>query len=735
MNSMYTLMVNLLLIITSVTLHDAVVAPPQPTDVDASYRSGQTFITWTENAAIVGESYRIYRSDQPITSANLTGATLLHEVWENSARFYGNRYRNYESPPVWRDRYVENYVIEDHGSELSAGTGLLVWTLSLEDFQGGSSGNSYYAITTIYDGVENITDFSSANTAGPVAESIAAPQPVALLSNGSWHSFIQYMDLDNWNPTFHAPRSYNSYYGVDAATPGITQSIQYAYDYAVFVPETPQCGGEVPDTLPVLLDLHAWQGNVYPAPSNPVDLCAYVIHPFDVSETWWFGFARDYDFRLGGVPGAGDAIANYTEQRLLQMISDLIRVPVGPAVDIERIYVKGHSMGGSGALALALRYPDVFAAAYASKPMTNYREAGGWVGSVAAKWGNTTSELPVSLTAPPGWGDHLPAYDGNSVWDWQNHQLNLATRFLDPMVPFGMDQGINDTSISWATQGAPLYLPLNASHQLWGVSVTDDGHNAGNYRGLPPNLQMDAQGVPFAGMQVRRCETVPGIANASANLSIAPEITPTSTGGYQQTIRWSASWDNWDNPPLDLDILWQMSLCTVDPAVTGAACGTGISQTLDLTPRRVQTFTITPDTSYFWRNRAVAGDTLLAGGLVTASSDGLITLDGVSIPTTGSRITLAPVDGPFTATVNITTSGQGSVEALPDTAYYELGQRVTFTANAAQNWAFEHWETDVTGNENTVTRTITGTLSVKAVFVFRPKVYLPTVLRGKESDG
>jgi len=92
---------------------------------------------------------------------------------------------------------------------------------------------------------------------------------------------------------------------------------------------------------------------------------------------------------------------------------------------------------------------------------------------------------------------------------------------------------------------------------------------------------------------------------------------------------------------------------------------------------------------------------------------------------------LAPVDVPFTATLSITTSGQGSVGMIPDAAHYELGQRVTFTANAAQSWAFERWETDVTGDENTVTRTITGTLSIKAVFVFRPKVYLPLVLLGK----
>ncbi len=362
--------------------------PPQPTALSVTHRSGQSFITWQERSELQGLSYRVYRHTAPITSSNIVSATLLYEVPEGSSQFYANRYRDYSSPPNWQPRYVDRFIVTDLGQQLPGDSGLLVWTLGPSDFGGGNKGSAYYAVTTVDGGIENIDDFTKQNTYGPVSEAIGDPTPILIQeSDTGWHAFIQYMDLRSWNPTFHAPNSTNSYYGLDSTDPKVKNAIQYAYDYAVFVPGHEQCGETIPDTLPVLVSLHAWQGNVYPPPSSASSYCAYVIRPVDVTETWWYGFARNHDFRLGGSPVAGDEVVNYTEYRVLRMVYDLIRDPLTKPVDPERVYVSGHSMGASGALAFALRYPNVFAASYASKPMTNYREAGGWTGSVASKWG------------------------------------------------------------------------------------------------------------------------------------------------------------------------------------------------------------------------------------------------------------------------------------------------------------------------------------------------------------
>ena len=520
----------------------------------------------------------------------------------------------------------------------------------------------------------------------------------------------------------------NSYYGLDPTDPGVRDAIQYAYDYAVYAPTLAACGGAWPAALPLLVNLHAWQGSVYPPPSSaPNSYCAYTLQPVDMTETWWYGFARNHDFRTPGLPAAGDVIVNYTEQRVLRMIDDLLAATIGPPVDAQRIYVSGHSMGASGALALALRYPAVFAAAYASKPMTNFREAGGWLGSVQAKWGAVATALPVAIAAPNDWAAHLAAYNGSSVWVWQNHQANLAARAGDAMTPFGLAQGINDTSIPWATQGAPLYGPLTTGRQSWAGLVTDDGHNWTNFRGLPPTLAGDARGVPFAGLQVRRDESVPALANGSANLTHGAAITPTTTGGYNQLMRWSAAWDAWDRPAhrpahpvADEPVRSRRRNGPLrrrtgadqrcDPAPPAAIRGQrGRELSLAQSPRRRRQ----PDRGrrHHRRRRRPAHR------------------PGRDHPAHGSRLTLLPAALPVTATLTVTVSGQGQVTATPQQAAYERGQRVTLHAVAATGWRFSSWAGDVQGAETSATLLLTdNTHQVTARFVEAEKrTFLPLI--------
>ncbi|TMC49653.1 MAG: hypothetical protein E6J26_10110, partial [Chloroflexi bacterium] len=296
-----------------------------------------------------------------------------------------------------------------------------------------------------------------------MSESAAEPLPVEVASGlgGGWHAYIQFMNFRAWNPTFHAPRAANGFYGFSQTDPGVTQAIQYAYDYALFEPAAAQCGSPMPANLPVVIWLHGWHGNDYPPPASPPTWCAYTIYPVDEGESWWFGFARHFDYRSGGQPVAGDTVVNYTEQRVLRMLHDLSRQPPGLPPDMNRVYVSGESMGGGGALALALRFPNVVAAAYASKPVTNYRTAGGWAPNIADKWGSVTLNLPVQIDAPNGWAQHLQPHNGDGVWDWQDHQANLVNRAGDLMAPFGATHGLNDVTLDWGTQGAPAIETYN----------------------------------------------------------------------------------------------------------------------------------------------------------------------------------------------------------------------------------------------------------------------------------
>ena len=607
---------------------------PQPKGLAAVHRSGQTFLTWTERADLQGEQYRVYRHTEPITAATLAKAKRLAHVGEGSGRFFADRY-NHEGSGTWRARYVDRFVIQDKAEPLPPGVGLLVWTAAAEDFGGQKGGKAYYAVTTVAaGGAENVRDLGPGNTTGPVAERVDDPLPVEIAHKGSAlaHVFIQYMDLRTWNPTFCAPREGN-YYGLKADSPGVPNALQYAYAYTIGQPDPANHGGKVPDTLPVILYLHGWDDDTYKPQLVPSRwYCALEVRPIDVHQTWFFGFARKHDYRKGGQPPKGDTVANYTEHRMLRMVYDLLRHPqLGRRADRSRIYVYGHSMGGSGALALALRYPNVFAAAYASEPMTNYRtsgEGGGtsWRSDIEPKWGKVALNLPVRIDAPGGWAKHLQQHNGTGVWDWQNHQANLTRRIGDEMVPLCLAHGLKDTVIEWKTQGIGTYAAFNASARAWAGAVLDLDHTWTSFEGFLPSLG-DLQGVgPFGGLKAVLNETVPGLSNAGGNAPIPPK----GVGRYNTTLEWSASWNPWDKAPIDTPTEWRISLRATD----------GRATQVDVTPRRCQRFRPKPGSRYRWENRRVGDDGLIAGGTVTADRHGLVTVRKFAVSAGGSRLVL-----------------------------------------------------------------------------------------------
>lgn len=613
----------------------ALAAPPhQPTNIQVTHRSGQTFVTWSEVASIKGEHYRIYRHTQPITAATLNKAARLWQVAEGSSRFFADRY-NVESSGVWKARYFDRFVIEPLGDPLPNGTGLLVWTLSAASFQGALRGSAYYAVTTVgKDGKENTSSFTRANTTGPIQERVSDPSPVEILrgDGGKGHVYTQYMDLWNWNPTFHAPNESNAYYGLSPDAQGVKDSIQYAYTYTVGEPSSATCSSPMPSRFPVILNLHGWADNSYgPDLGASQYYCAFEVRPIDVSETWWLGFAGKQDYRKGSTVGKNDFIVNYTEARVLRMIYDLLRNPKFKSrIDPDRIYVYGHSMGGSGTLALALRYPKIFSAAYASEPMTNYRASTVWRGNVALKWGSPALNLPLTITGPGHWAAGLKQYNGTGVWDWQNHQVNVKRRVADEFVPFGVAHGRLDRTIDWKTQGKPAYAAFDASLHAWGGSVVNSDHTWLSFQGLPPNYAPDDSLAPFFGLKAVRDETVPGLSDAGGNLELPPPDPPEPVGGYNQTMEWSSSWKSWDGHPIDTRNQWGVSLRTTK----------GSTQTVDVTPRRVRNFKIVPGRSYKWENRRASDNRLIASGVVKAETGKILTVPRFRVTAQGNRLRL-----------------------------------------------------------------------------------------------
>ncbi|MDH7514779.1 MAG: alpha/beta hydrolase-fold protein, partial [Bacteroidota bacterium] len=353
-----------------------------PTGIQAFHRAGQTFLTWNERADIEDEFYIVYRHTVPITAGELSRAKKIAVVPDSSGMFHLERWKEEAGmTPIQR-----NFIISDLGPELEDERGLFVYTT-----QAGEEGPAYYAVTTSVNGIEDRTIIPDVNAmTGAVQETVSAPRPVLVWrsQNGKGRVYTQFMDFKNWNPTFDG----------------------YCYNYFVSLPE----GYDPSVRWPLYLHLEGWgtRYSVEDSLGTPWDFPAIQIWADEPHQSWYYGFSRDHDYGPNWpqnifselpAPTAG-AVENFTEQRLLRSIADLVRDPEY-RVDTNRIYAYGHSMGASGSLSLGIRYPNIFAAVFCSEPMTDYGAdepavGGDWIADCAMKFGTKADRHPVVNRGP-----------------------------------------------------------------------------------------------------------------------------------------------------------------------------------------------------------------------------------------------------------------------------------------------------------------------------------------------
>lgn len=714
----------------------AVMDPPQSAFAAARHFHGQTFVVWNEVGAIAEESYRVYRHDQPIDAVSIDDATLLYEVWEGSSAYWSDHYFE-ESTQSFEPRFTERMLFPppsgNVGVPIGPTTGLLVWTLRPEDFS--ASTDYWYAVTTVSSlGVENRSSFAG-NTVGPITgEAVEDPQPLKLETtvgpNGLLrHVYLQYMDLREFNPTLTAPNAVYKSYGLNLTLPHVANNIQYAFSYVVLEPTAA-------GPLPVVLKLHPYAfDNVGPGAFTEVstgtlgasyyDYDAIEIRPIDMGSTWWFGFADEtFDYRqyadacdaIEGMTTASPppAIANYTEARVLRMVYDLLRDPYDLAgrTDPERVYVCGWSMGGAGTLAMALRYPHVFAAAHATAPVTDFAHLVDpdeicpnpslmWPGdpecflgfqldlafNVAAKWGppgsgpnrfdhvypgvcsfqNPAGHVqPVRLRGPAGLADHLSVHDGTPVYEWQDMRRRFEELGADDVAPLSLRHSSIDRIANWDFQGQPMYTAINDAGVPWGGLIDDAlDHLAYWFLGMPPNYAVQPGVGPFFGLQAVLSETVPGLTLVPRRKS--EWIFPPPAIGFHQynaetgfgfvlgsALEWSSSWNDWDGPPTDLPEEWGVSL----------RVSTGLREVVDVVPRRTQQFEVVPGELYSYSVFDLQ-DQLIDCGCLLADYDGKLVVREVIVGRRGVRLRIRrgpdPTCGPCGQFAAIETPDGGSI--------------------------------------------------------------------------
>ena len=589
-----------------------------PTELDAFHRSGQTFLTWRELPGAGNEHYRVYRHTAPITSGNLGSATRIAEIPDSSAMYLTERWMaDYGITPV-----QQNFIISDLSPELEDTEGLFVFTVHQ-----GEEGTAYYAVTSAVQGAENTTVVPGQNalTVG-VAEEVAEPLPVMVWqsTNGRAMVFTQFMDFRTWNASMDG----------------------YVYNYFVSLPE----GYDASTPYPLYLHIEGYGTRYVDAFADHADGTGYgwpaiQIWGDDPHQSWYYGYAKEHSWgddwpqyvwgELPSNPESGH-ISNFTEQRLLRAIHDVMRDPRF-SVDENRVYAYGHSMGGSGALALGMRYPNVFAAVYCSEPMTDFLTSELWFPDVTPKWGIPFYALPIVNEGP--FATHLTQYDGTNVWQWMNHRAGMVDRWRDDMAYIVTYHGTLDDVIDWETQGDPWCNILEGRTQGWVGAALPIDHTWWGF--------LDTPNFTFGDFSFRNDRSFPGFSNFSLNL-----IVPDSLAYYNFGVEWSCPWNDFAGDVVDTPGRWEVTLRLYDPGLPGLETLPD-QGAVDVTTRRVRQFLPPPGTQCYWRNLQLPDNEVVQSGQTTPSDTGIVTVRDFTVTKAGNRLVVSsttPADGPSRTT-------------------------------------------------------------------------------------
>jgi Ca2+-binding RTX toxin-like protein len=605
------------------------------TNLNVDFRSGQSFITWNEDTSRSGEGYNVYRHNQPITTSNLNQAEKLTSKW-------GPLDDDTSIHKLATGSAPGRFVIDDLGRVLDANEGLFVYTTQSND-----SGNAYYAVTQVNGGNEDRTIRAGVNaTSSAVSESVQTPQPVLVRSvnGGRGRTYTQFMDYDDWNPSFQG----------------------YAYNYHVALPGNYDPG----QSYPLKLVLHAYNERMASPSESEFGWQAIQVFADDpgfdtgTPHTWWYGFSADHDYADGGIPDAGQ-VRNFTEERVLQAIDEVID-NADFNVDSRRIHAQGFSMGASGALQLGVRYGNVFSSIYAPAAMSDYARDTNFQSDFVQLWGSKSDNLPVVNSGRRS-GQLRASNNSVGVWDWMDIPQTLRTNPDFDMSHMSIFAGKADDIINYSTQTAPLITAFNDV----GVSFTAElrsgwDHNFPGFSGVSHQM-ISGGAVTDLGIYEFRRQSLPAVTRSQNSGPNSPGGGATDT--YNLDIEWSVPWNDFGQPIVDSANRYEVTLKS-----------TTTSQTATITPRRTENFEVVPGATYSWQNFNADTGAVADSGNVTANASGVVSISGFRIRNgSGSRLVMIRTGGGDTGGGDTGgddgggDSGNAGAEIRNDTLFVEGG--------------------------------------------------------------
>ncbi len=313
---------------------------PRVTELSASVRSGQIFLTWDEEPGVDGISYEVFMHSSPITAENLGDAQQIgHHVeagsacdwWQDPAALY------YDATA---DR-SHGYIID--GEELDPKGGLFVHTVVESD-----PAAMYFAVLPATATASNVVQGANALTTA-VTAATALPEAIQLKSApAAGKSLTLYLHGRGGGRTQDS-----NFLVFGDARQGWREGL--ARKFLV----TSNANGIIIEPRDWL-----WVG-------RPLFYTGDVRDQALAINTWWYGcneFIYDEAAVTNGV------VVNYTEEHLLYLVRWAQNYF---GTDPQKTYIDGKSMGGSGAISVGFHHPDVFATIFSAVPVVAYTRRAG----------------------------------------------------------------------------------------------------------------------------------------------------------------------------------------------------------------------------------------------------------------------------------------------------------------------------------------------------------------------
>ncbi len=571
--------------------------PTQVRDLAAVHHDGQTFLTATAPAS-TGYTYRFYASDSPITSAaDLANATFVGSPMDSSwhmrrlSEFMGRTY---------------TYRIDSLATPLDSSQVLFVRTPTVP-------GAVYYAATARpIDGDEDVSITPNENALTvPVQEYVSRPRPVF---QRQLRVHDQPTDMYTlWTAAEDTPDF-----------PAMCNRPSVPFDCAV------RRGYASVDSTSLL---------VRPATRNLYCLNViwwtpgYWLMSFDdllpsVQGSFYFGYHENFDLTLAyQPPPVGGMVRDYTRARCVFLL-DWARRTL--PVDTTRVYTFGYSLAGAAAATLAFSAPKWIAGtesvsghydySYRDEPVANsgFNTGQYYETLMSELWG------PLSLNLPTNSG--LRVYEATDASFLAGHMEPVA---VPPLISF---DGKRDVPMGWAEK-VNFYRAMQR-HRQGGTFFWDmHEHNT-------DNSQM--WWLPMIGpsglWRWNSHMSFPALSNCSADDD--PGDGDPAHGDSLGTINGHVQWDSLLT---DVPSGWAVTLRPRDLTTSFGPRPAPDSFTVDVTPRRLRAFHVTPGQSVPWRVLRVDDDAIVQSGVVVGDSLGRVTVEGVRVHRGGSLLTIGDV--------------------------------------------------------------------------------------------